>query len=359
MILSNKILMTLEHLLHSPVYTLNNKQGALFEMLHSLISHHRRHCLAYDNMLSAIGYEDATTLETLPYLPVRLFKMLELRSVPENEVIRTMVSSGTTSQQLSKIFLDAQTAAYQTKALVKILQNFLGKARLPMLIIDSQSTLKNPQRSARAAGILGLSNFGRDHTYVLDDAMHLQNDVLDAFLQKYHHTPILIFGFTFMVWEYFLQPLKARGIDLSNATLLHSGGWKKLQDQAVDNATFKALLQQHTGIKKVHNFYGMVEQVGSIFMECEAGHLHTPSFAEVMVRDPLTLAPLDDGKEGLLEVLSVLPQSYPGHILLTEDLGTIQGRNDCSCGRAGTYFSVSGRLAKAELRGCSDTHEPI
>ena len=116
-------------------------------------------------MLSAIGYEDAQSLAELPYLPVRLFKMLDLKSVNDNEIIRTMVSSGTTSQQLSKIYLDRATAAYQTKALVRILQDFLGKARLPMLIIDTQSTLKNPQRSARAAGILGVANFGRDHTY--------------------------------------------------------------------------------------------------------------------------------------------------------------------------------------------------
>jgi len=350
---------TLEKLLEGSVYHTEDKERILLSLLRALVAHHRRHCPAYDNMLSAIGYEDAQSLAELPYLPVRLFKMLDLKSVNDNEIIRTMVSSGTTSQQLSKIYLDRTTASYQTKALVRILQDFLGKARLPMLIIDTQSTLKNPQRSARAAGILGVANFGRDHTYVLDDSMSLRHDVLEAFLQKYQETPILIFGFTFMVWEYFLKPLHNSGIDLSNARLLHSGGWKKLQDQAVDNATFKALLHEHTRIERVHNFYGMVEQVGSIFMECEAGHLHTPSFADVIIRDPMTLEPLHVKQEGLIEVLSVLPHSYPGHILLTEDLGTILGEDDCACGRKGRYFSVSGRLAKAEIRGCSDTHERI
>jgi hypothetical protein len=33
------------------------------------------------------------------------------------------------------------------------------------------------------------------------------------------------------------------------------------------------------------------------------------------------------------------------------------GEDDCSCGRLGKYFQVHGRLAKAEVRGCSDTHE--
>jgi hypothetical protein len=98
----------------------------------------------------------------------------------------------------------------------------------------------------------------------------------------------------------------------------------------------------------------MVEQVGSVFVECEAGHLHAPSFADVLVRHPLTLAPLSTREAGLIQVVSCLPGSYPGHSLLTEDLGTVLGEDDCACGRSGRYFSVHGRIPKAELRGCSD-----
>jgi hypothetical protein len=61
------------------------------------------------------------------------------------------------------------------------------------------------------------------------------------------------------------------------------------------------------------------------------------------------------GSTGLIQVLSVLPKSYPGHSLLTEDLGTILGQDDCSCGWNGKYFKVLGRIPQAELRGCSDT----
>ena len=51
----------------------------------------------------------------------------------------------------------------------------------------------------------------------------------------------------------------------------------------------------------------------------------------------------------------LLPGSYPGHVLLTEDVGTLEGEDDCPCGRKGRYFKVHGRIAKAEVRGCSDT----
>jgi hypothetical protein len=90
-------------------------------------------------------------------------------------------------------------------------------------------------------------------------------------------------------------------------------------------------------------------------MECENGHLHSPIFADIIIRDPITLEPMPFGQTGVVEVLSALPLSYPGHILLTEDMGLIHGEDDCPCGRQGKYFSISGRLPNVEIRGCSDT----
>ena len=57
---------------------------------------------------------------------------------------------------------------------------------------------------------------------------------------------------------------------------------------------------------------------------------------------------------GLLEVISTLPTSYPGHVLLTEDLGVVHGIDDGDW--PGKRFSVLGRLPRAEARGCSDTY---
>jgi hypothetical protein len=49
-----------------------------------------------------------------------------------------------------------------------------------------------------------------------------------------------------------------------------------------------------------------------------------------------------------------LPLSYPGHNILTEDIGIIKGIDNCKCGKKGKYFKVLGRVPDAELRGCSD-----
>jgi hypothetical protein len=100
----------------------------------------------------------------------------------------------------------------------------------------------------------------------------------------------------------------------------------------------------------------MVEQVGSVFFENAIGALHAPVFADVIVRDPFTLRPLPAGQRGLIQVLSILPQSYPGHSLLTEDLGEWVGEDDPRTGINGRYFRVYGRAPRSEMRGCSDTY---
>ncbi|MEJ2688669.1 MAG: acyl-protein synthetase [Deltaproteobacteria bacterium] len=349
------------HLLAQPPFSLSQREKTAFlaPALRELTAYHCLHCRPYGQILKAIGCLSQDQPGRSSFLPVRLFKQLKLCSVPETELFKILTSSGTTSQVPSRIYLNRRTAQLQTRVLVKILQDFLGKTRLPMLIVDHPGIIsKRSSFSARGAGILGMTTFGHSQTYLLNEDCQIDFAALEEFTEKFSDSPVLIFGFTFMVWQYLVRALEVAGrqIDLHQGVLVHSGGWKKLMDQAVDNATFKQRLRQATGIARVHNFYGMVEQVGSVFVECEAGRLHAPSCAEVAIRDPFDWRECSIGEEGLVEVRSLLPRSYPGHQLLTEDRGRLLGEDDCPCGRKGRTFQVYGRLPKAELRGCSDTH---
>ena len=100
----------------------------------------------------------------------------------------------------------------------------------------------------------------------------------------------------------------------------------------------------------------MVEQTGTIYMECEYGHLHSSVFSDVIVRRVKDFSIASPEEEGLIQVVSILPKSYPGHSLLTEDCGALLGEDDCPCGRKGKYFKIYGRIKNAEIRGCSDTY---
>lgn len=335
--------------------TQSAKNKRLLNTLRDLHLHHQQHCPEYARLFPE---NVEHSLSEYPYLAVRLFKYLTLASVPEEQYFKTLYSSGTTGQLPAKVILDQQTSRRQSKALVKVLQSFIGKQRLPMLVIDHPEVISSRDSySARGAGIQGLSLFGRQLTFALNSDMSINHRAVSEFVTKFRAGPVLIFGFTFMVWQHFLQTLKSNEMQFSmpEGILLHSGGWKKLEAQKVSNAVFKQSCQSLLGVEKVHNFYGMAEQVGSIFVECEHGHLHAPVYADVMVRDSVTLQEAEIGELGVIQVMSIIPGSYPGNSLLTEDMGTILGVDDCPCGRKGKYFSVQGRLPKAEVRGCSDT----
>jgi len=339
---------------------MTEKRLLLLSTLNSLTEWHTTRCVPYARVRERMfAPGPAASIEGVPYLPVRLFKTHDLASVPREQVVRTMASSGTTSDAVSRIHLDRETAMRQSRVLAAIMATFIGRQRLPMAIIDNGDALKDRSRfNARSAAILGFSVLGRDHFHALDASMQLDAEGLQSFLDAHADEPVLVFGFTFLVWQALVRPLARDARQWRfppGSTLVHGGGWKRLAEQSVGNDAFKQAVRESTGIERVFNYYGMVEQVGSIFMECEHGHLHAPVFADVVVRDPLTLAPLQAGHEGVLQVLSALPLSYPGHSLLTEDLGRLHGEDDCPCGRAGRHFSVAGRMPQAELRGCSDT----
>ena len=355
----------IDQILEIAPYSLDKKEKRrlLNARMHALVRAHYNTCEPYRRMMDAVGLDmnNLPDYDQLPFLPVRLFKEFELRSCAKEDVVKTMTSSGTTGQQVSRIFLNRETSAAQTKCLTKIVADFLGTKRVPMLILDSSAVIKNRAMfSARGAGILGFSMFGSKRQYALNEEMELDIEGLKQFLDAHQGETIFLFGFTFMVWQHFYKKLIATGYrpDLSRGVLIHGGGWKKLINERVSPAEFKQRLHEACGIlpENVHDYYGMVEQTGTIYMECECGHLHAPVFSDVLIRRPLDFSLAEIGEEGIIEVVSVLPESYPGHLLLTEDKGVILGEDNCPCGRKGKYFKIIGRLKNAEIRGCSDTY---
>ncbi len=355
--------MNLDYLLKSEPYGLDKAQKSTFfdEYFHQLTNYHYYHCMEYQKMIDGIGFkvDEKYKYSDIPFLPVRLFKIFDLYSTPREEIIKTMTSSGTTGQTVSKIFLDKETALNQSKVLAKIVASYLGQKRSPMLIIDSESVLKDRNMfSARGAGILGFSIFGSKRLYALDENMELKTDEVMRFIKENNDTQIFIFGFTFMIFQHFVKELQKQNInyDLSKAVLMHGGGWKKLVNESISSRAFRDLLYQTCSIRSVHDYYGMVEQTGSINIECQYGYLHAPIFSDIIIRRPTDFSEAEIGEQGIVQTLSVLPKSYPGHSLLTEDEGMLIGEDDCKCGRLGKYFNILGRLKNAEIRGCSDTY---
>ena len=357
--------MILDELYEIDPYGLSHdeKEKLLFSGLKDLTEHHREKCSDYADILRVQNYDPDSlkTTSDIPFIPVRLFKEYELLSTDRSEIVKTMTSSGTSGQAVSKIFLDRNNTKDQTKTLASIITSFIGKQRLPLLLLDTELVKKDRSMfSARGAGIIGFTTFGRNTAYALNSDMELDVEKVLEFREKFADETVLMFGYTYMIWQFVVRKMEEMGLQIpfKEVILFHIGGWKKLKDQAVDTMEYNRRINNiFGGNVKVHNYYGMAEQLGSVFVECEYGHMHCSNFSDVHIRRPNDFSEAGIGERGLIELLSLLPTSYPGHALLTEDEGEIIGEDDCPCGRKGKYFKIHGRIKGAEIRGCSDTYE--
>ncbi len=344
----------------------DEKQAGLLEILREELEYACQRHAGYKNYIQhwPEDYRSACQVADLPFLPVGILKANPpLSFVSLNEVKRTLTSSATTSQSPSRVVLDAPTARRMTKGIVTIVRDFIGPARRPYLVVDTPDFMGGGNAlGARGAAIQGLHPFASETTYCLNlndqGDLTLDRDGLREFARNQQNAEVLVYGFTFILWKHLVQPLLAEGVclNLPKARILHSGGWKRLQDQAIEKTLFDEQLARVIGCspERVIDFYGMVESVGVIFPDCSEGNKHGPAFGDVIVRNPLTLEPVSAGEHGIVQVCSVLPTSFPGNLLLTEDMAQVIAYDGCPCGRRGISFQFAGRIPKAEVRGCGN-----
>ena len=311
-----------------------------------------------------VQFQLASSITALPYLPVGAFKVNPpLSLVANSEIKRTLSSSSTSGQVPSRVVLDAATARRMTRGVTAIIRNFIGPARRPYLVVDIPENLTSqPELGARGAAIQALASFATEMLCCLrrdgqgDSILDL--DKLLNFAEKWKDTEVLVYGFTYVIWTRLIQSLQRQGITLRMPKIhvLHSGGWKRLEQQAVTRDVFMNAVASVFGCSpdRVIDYYGMVENLGVVYPDCECGDKHAPAFAEVIVRDPLTLAPLEAERRGLVQVCSVLPTSFPGFLVLTDDMADVIAYDGCPCGRRGMHFRFAGRVPKAETRGCGN-----
>ena len=345
-----------EPLIAAQPYSLRQaeKEAKILEGVNDLTRYHCERCAEYARILDLGwgGLKQYRSLAEVPYLPVSLFKELALSSTTVPSFV--MRSSGTTGQTPSQIVIDDETAERQARALSASFRPILGGRRIPFLAIDTRDVIKPTSLTARGAGVLGMMKFGAKAAFALNSELDVDKETIRRFASAAGGEPFLIFGFTFLIWTKLYNSFADDEIDLSKAILIHSGGWKKLESEKVSNQDFRAALERRFHIRQIFNFYGFVEQIGSIFLEGPDGLLYPPNFTDVIIRRPDTWEPADIGEEGVIQVVSLLPKSYPGHSVLTEDLGVIVSTDAGVDGRLGKAIRVVGRVARVELRGCSD-----
>jgi len=328
----------------------NQKKLSLYHYKYS-----KNYKLISDNIFGPIS--KVNKIYDLPFIHSSVFKNFDLVSTNNHKMISTFKSSGTSGSKQSKVNLDPKTSLLQSKALSKIFSKIIDRNK-DIFFIENKNFLNSRETmTAKGAAIKGFSQLCNNKYFLLDKNKKLKISILKNYLNKNKNKEFVIFGFTSAIWFNLIKEVKRQKIKLkkNQGILIHGGGWKKMHKLRVDNDKFKDEVKSLLGLKQVYNYYGMMEQTGSVFLECEKGYFHCSIFSDVFIRNSqLKLSKI--GETGLIQTLSLLPLSYPGHNILTEDIGIIHGVDDCRCGKKGKYFSVLGRVPNAELRGCSDVN---
>lgn len=360
---------SIERLLNKKPFVLDIslKEKLFKKAMFESFKHHIRNNELFNNYCKNQGFnlkDDSISLTEYPYLPVKIFKKKKLSSVPDKEV-NTILNSSATSGTPSTIVIDSITSKRQSIASTKVMSDYLGKQRCPFLILD-EDPLSNisVEISARAAATRGFLMLSSNPEYLLfqtNGQLKFDIDKFESLLRLYEekNQAICIFGFTYILYHYVIRALKEKRICFNlpkNLKIAHIGGWKKLESQKVTKEQFIEDLMEVFGVEEenIFDFYGFTEQMGLVYVSIGSLPKTVPVYSEIIIRDFQTLQPVKDGENGLIQILTPLPYSYPGISVLTEDVGRIVNRGVDKTGRIGTQFEIIGRAKKAETRGCGD-----
>jgi hypothetical protein len=354
--LSNKLPYELEE---------SDKRQFLFDKLLELDAFHVGSCEAYKRISQNLS-KRCSEIEDFVYIPAPIFKQHELLSVSKESIKKVISSSSTSSNTPSKVFFDQKTLELQRVSVYNLLKSFIGDERRPYIIFDDIKTARGKNSmSARGAALMSLMGFSKKFFFVMKEENGQLNLDMNKLSQALDYAEkeggFISYGFTWilhLVHEQLLeQNFQFDASKLKNVFFLHSGGWKKLVDKAVDKTSYNRNIANVWNIKpsQVIDFYGMAELVGLVFPDCEFNLKHVPYYSDIIVRDVDSFEPVIN-TPGYMQFISLLGQSGPTHSILTEDIGEIVSVDSCACGRKGKAFRFIGRSKKAEVRGCGDIY---
>lgn len=345
----------------------SEKDRLFREAIFKSFRHHIENNELFRNYCNNQGFNlgsNPRELADYPYLPVNIFKNKRLSSVP-NEKVNAILSSSATSGTPSTIVIDSITSKRQIVASAKVMSDYLGRQRRPFLILDEDPlNLNSVEISARSVATRGFLILASKPNYFLINNNAQLSFAIDEFQKSIEHLnnqdqEVCIFGFTYVLYHHVVKELMEKKIQLKlpdNSKVAHIGGWKKLESEKVTKEQFVSDVSQVFGVLKenIFDFYGFTEQMGLLYVSVGDGPKTVSTYSEIIIRDFQTLDPVEDGKQGLIQILTPVPHSYPGISVLTEDVGKIVGHGIDKTGRIGTQFEIIGRAKKAEARGCGD-----
>jgi phenylacetate-coenzyme A ligase PaaK-like adenylate-forming protein len=298
-------------------------------------------------------------LADYPYIFVNFFKEFSVSSVPDSKVKIRLSSSGTggkksyhplddkSLERIKKIV----TESFSDAGLVSNEKhNYLCFTYDPNVAKDvgtafSDKLLTNLTPIENEYYALKYNKKNKEFEFNEEECVEVLNQYEKSGL------PLRILGFPAYIWKVLSSTKKYYKFP-KNSAIITGGGWKLHTGVEVEKSIFKSMIGEKLGIspENIRDTYGMVEH-GIPYLDCKYNHFHIPVYSRILIRDPLSLDVLDNGKTGIMHLFTPYMHSFPAISLLTTDKAYI--KSDCPCGRKTPYFVLQGRGGLKKHKGCA------
>lgn len=314
-----------------------------------------------------------TRWEEIPAVPTSAFKEFAVASFPIATSVAEFHTSGTTTAKAGKHYfktLDLYDAASQRnfaghllvgqaartlindKAATAEDRRAAGPTNLPVLALTPAPVIAPHSSLAHMLAVVA----GQDREFFVEhDTLLLERLTQRLCEMQWSSQPVMLLGTAF-AFVHLFDHLATMHFDLpAGSRAMETGGFKG-RSREVTKPELYRLFTQQLGIPADHivNEYGMTElstQFYDVTMRIgrQSDHKDVPPWARVLIIDPATGEPAPVGARGLIRVVD-LANLWSALCVQTEDLGMAH---------ADGTFEVLGRVAGAEVRGCSLNAESL
>lgn len=325
------------------------------------------HCAEYARILDSFGnnpneLSDYSDLVKLPVLPTLTFKRRRLFSMPKHKLLVKATSSGTKGNFSEIAFeLSGLLCALKMSVRVSRVRKLFSAVPCHYIVLGYKPHRGNHTAVTKTAFAATLYTPALSRTYALKYIDGKYQPDLDGVIEaivKHSKSrfPLRFMGFP--AYAYFVMKLMdERKIYVKlrrGSKLMLGGGWKQFYAEQVDKQAFYALAKKVFGLddSDIVEFYGAVEHP-ILYCDCTEHHFHVPAYSRVIIRDVDTMEPLENGKVGLVNLMTPMIKATPILSVMTDDLGILHGAGECSCGAETPYLEIIGRVGLTDIKTCA------
>jgi len=271
------------------------------------------------------------SVEKIPFLPIRFFKLHEIISRNQKPE-KIFTSSGTTGSRTSKHFVSDLN--FYRESLEQSFRHFYGDFQDYTVFALLPSYLEREGSSLIDMVEFWLEKSGKGGFYLYNHE-ELYKDLIQN--EEKGRKAILI-GVSFALLDF----TENYNLELKNTIVMETGGMKGRKEEITREELHK-ILKKSFGVNEIHSEYGMTELLSQAYSKGDS-RFETPNWMKILIRDtedPLTF--LNEEKTGGINVID-LANLNSCSFIATDDLGKIHYDGS---------FEILGRFDHSDVRGCN------